>query len=530
MEIIQTEVLVIGGGGAGLRAALAARERGAEVTIVSKTPLGKSTCTYLAAGFFSAASEGFSKADHLRVTLQVGKGINERALVEIVANEAPQCIQELERIGLVGGWEKGGFFISGRAPAWAAPLVRLLAGEAGKQGVTAIPWVTILRIIGQEGKAVGALGYDFRAAKWIAFSAKAIVLASGGAAAIYRRHDNPVRLTGDGYALAYHAGCSLRDMEFVQFMPPGLAEPGKPMFMIAGSLCDVGKVINSNGEDVLAKYHITERPVNAKARDTLALAIFREEMEGREVFLDLRSLPEEAWAIDPVAQSQRPLLMDTLRAAEKPIRISPMGHFSMGGVAIDAMGRTDVDGLFAAGEVAGGLHGANRLGGNALGEILVFGRRAGWAAAAWAKTQEGQGAEGAWAQQPTEIASTRSVPGASLRPRMIRAILAGILWQEGGIFRNGKGLRWALRTLSQMKREDLPWAQPSTPKEFLERMELENAFLVAEMILRGALMREESRGAHFRSDFPQTDDPRWRGSIFTKKSGEGMQLEFRPLH
>lgn len=530
METVQTEVLVIGGGGAGLRAALAAREKGAEVTIVSKTPLGKSTCTYLSAGAFTAASEGFSKADHLRVTLKAGKGINEGALVEIIVNEAPQCIQELEKMGLVGGWGKGGFYIAGKAPAWGAPLIRLLSGEVRKQGVTALPWVTILRIMKQEEKVVGALGYDFRLAKWIAFSAKAIVLASGGAAAIYQRHDNPVRLTGDGYALAYHAGCSLRDMEFVQFMPPGLAEPGKPMFMIAGSLFDVGKVINSTGEDVLAKYRITERPVNAKARDTLALAIFREEMEGREVFLDLRSLSEEAWAVDPVALSQRPLLMGSLRAGEKPIRISPMGHFSMGGVAIDAMGRTDVAGLFAAGEVAGGLHGANRLGGNALGEILVFGRRAGWAAAEWAKSQQGPSVEGIWAQQPIEIDFTRSVPGASLRPRMIRAILAGILWQEGGIFRNGKGLKWALRTLSQMKREDLPRAQPSTPKELLEKMELENAFLVAEMILRGALMREESRGAHFRADFPQADDARWMGSIFIRKSEEGMQLEFRPVH
>lgn len=530
MEIVTTDVLVIGAGGAGLQAAIAARETGVEVAVVSKTPLGKTTCTYLAAGVFTLASEGFSKADHLRVTLQSGKGINERKLAEILVDEAPDRIRELERIGLVGGWKRGGFFISGKAPAWGAPLTRLLADAVRKQGVSAVAWVTILRIIVQDGKAVGALGYDFRAGRWMAFLAKAVILAMGGAAALYRRHDNPIRMTGDGYALAYHAGCSLRDMEFVQFMPPGLAEPGKPMVLIVGSLCDNGKVINSQGEDILAKYQITERPVNAKARDTFALAIFREELEGREVFLDLRSLPAEAWAKDPVAQSQRPFLMGNLAAAERPIRISPMGHFFMGGVAIDAQGSTEIPGLFAAGEVAGGLHGANRLGGNALDEILVFGRRAGRAAAEWAKTQGWRDGEESLAQQQMKaLESSRSGPAGPFRPRMIRQMLSEILWKEGGIFRHGNGLRWALRTLTQMKQEDLSRVRPETPKESLEKMELENAFLVAEMTLRGAFMREESRGAHYRSDFPQTEDPRWKGNIFIKKSGKGMELTFRSL-
>lgn len=485
MEIVSTDVLVIGGGGAGLRAAMAARETGAQVTVVSKTPLGKSTCTYLSAGNFTLASEGFTQEDHLQVTLQSGKGINARELVEILVAEAPERIRELEGTGVPGGWKKGGFFISGTAPAWGAPLTRFLSDEAKKQGVLPIPWVTIFKIITQDGKAAGALGYDFRAGKWLAFSAQAVILTTGGAAALYRRHDNPVRMTGDGYALAYQAGCSLRDMEFVQFMPPGLAEPGKPMVLIAGALCDTGKVINGQGEDILAKYQITERPVNTKARDAFALAIFREEEEGREVFLDLRSLPEETWAGNSVARGQRRFLMENLAAGEKPMRISPMAHFSMGGVSIDGQGRTDVPGLFAAGEAAGGLHGANRLGGNALVEILVFGQRAGRAAAEWAKIRgRSDGGESWLKREAAALEAARSGRGGPLRPRMIRAMLAELLWKEGGLSRTGNGLRFALRTLARMKREDWPRLQAATSKELLEKMELESAFRVAEMILR----------------------------------------------
>ena len=236
----------------------------------------------------------------------------------------------------------------------------------------------------EEGKAVGALGFDFHRGKFLGLGAKAIILANGGGGALYQRHDNPVRITGDGYALAFHAGCQLRDMEFVQFIPPGVAEPGKPTILIAPSLCDAGRVINSLGEDILNKYQITEKPVAVRSRDLFSQAIFMEEAEGREVFLDLRAVSEEEWPRDNMAHSQRDLLMRNFSCSQKPIRISPMCHHFMGGVVADPKGMTEIPGLFAAGEVVGGVHGANRMGGNALDEVLVFGHRAGEAAAEWA--------------------------------------------------------------------------------------------------------------------------------------------------
>ena len=377
MEILKTDVLVIGGGGAGMQAALAAKENGAEVLLVSKTPMGKSTCTQLSGGAFSLAAEGMSRELHLELTLQTGKGINAGELVEVLIREAPDRVRELEKLGLTGEWGKGRFTCLGRPPAWGAPITDVLARAIQEKGVSPLPWVMVFRVIVEEQKAIGALGFDFRQGKMMGFLAKAIILANGGGGALYQRHDNPVRTTGDGYALGFQAGCRLRDMEFVQFIPVGLAEPGKPAYLIAPSLADAAKIVNSAGEDILEKYKITERPVAVRSRDSFSLAAFLEEMEGRQVFMDFRSLTERNWPKNNMARSQMGMVMKTLGGSERPLRISPMCHHFMGGVVSSPDGATEIPGLFAAGEVVGGVHGANRMGGNALGEILVFGFRAG---------------------------------------------------------------------------------------------------------------------------------------------------------
>jgi len=530
MEIIKTEVLVIGGGGAGMEAAVAAREKGAEVLLVSKTPLGKSTCTYLSAGAFSLAVDGVSEETHLKLTLQAGKGINVLSLAEILVKEAPERVRELEHFGLVGEWQKGKFRCLGPPTAAGAPLAKILAETSRKKGVSSLPWVIVTELATESGKVVGAIGFDFRRGKTIGFQSKAVILANGGGGALYRRHDNPVRATGDGYALGFHAGCHLRDMEFVQFIPVGLAEPGKPAYLVAPALADMGRVINSSGDDVLEKYQIKEKPVAVRSRDSFSLAIFKEELEGREVFIDLRSLSEKDWLRDSLVRGQREMLLKQVGGSVRPLRISPMGHFFMGGVPIDQNGGTEISGLYAAGEVAGGLHGANRMGGNALGEILVFGYRAGKAAAAWAIEHD-------WVKDTPDLLNGRmdsfrkkwEPSGTGLAPRLIRKMIGEVLWREGGILREKRGLTSALEDLMRIKREEWPRAKTASPKEILEKMEVENALLVGEMIVRSALMREESRGAHFRKDFPKTDDAHWKGNIFLKKSRESMRLEFRPL-
>ena len=530
MESIKTDVLVIGGGGAGMRAALAAKEKGVDVLLVSKTPIGKSTCTYMSGGAFSLAVGGVSKETHLMNTLRAGKGLNARELVEILVEEAPERVRELEQFGLIGEWQKGRFFCLGKPPAWGAPLANVLADTTKKQGISILPWIIVFDLLVEDGKAIGALGFDFRKGELIALKAKAIILANGGGGALYQRHDNPVRTTGDGYALAFHAGCQLRDMEFVQFIPPGLAESGKPAVLIAPSLSDAGKVVNSLGEDILKKYQITDKPVAVRSRDSFSLAIFIEEAEGREVFLDLRSLSKMEWPKDNMAQSQRDLLVTNFSCSQKPLRISPMCHHFMGGVVTDQNGGTGISGLFAAGEVSGGVHGANRMGGNALDEVLVFGYRAGVAAAEWAKKQTWDKKAETLIRERLGVFQGKSrSPARGRSPRAMKKMIGEILWKKSGILRDGEGLEDAIESLQRIQVENLPEIKAETPKEVLEKMEVENAILVGEMITRSALMREESRGAHFRKDFPQTDDQNWKGSIFLKKSPEGLKLEFRPL-
>jgi succinate dehydrogenase/fumarate reductase flavoprotein subunit len=405
-----------------------------------------------------------------------------------------------------------------------------MADAVKKKGISLLPWVMVSELLIEEGRAVGALGFDFHRGKFLGFRAKAVILANGGGGALYQRHDNPVRITGDGYALAFHAGCQLRDMEFVQFIPPGVAEPGKPAILIAPSLCDAGRVINSPGEDILNKYQITEKPVAVRSRDLFSQAICMEEAEGREVFLDLRGVSEEEWPGDNMARSQRGLLTRNLSCSRKPIRISPMCHHFMGGVVADPKGMTEIPGLFAAGEVVGGVHGANRMGGNALDEVLVFGHRAGESAAEWAKERVREKGAGTLIQARLRILQGMATSsGKGLPPKAARKMIGEILWKETGILRDRQGLENALDSLRRIGQETLPQITAGTPKETLEKMEVENALLVGEMITRCAIMREESRGAHFRKDFPKTDDPKWRGNIFLKKTGEGMSLNFHPL-
>jgi succinate dehydrogenase/fumarate reductase flavoprotein subunit len=319
-------------------------------------------------------------------------------------------------------------------------------------------------------------------------------------------------------------------MEFVQFMPIGLAEEGSPPFLLAPSLADSGKVVNSSGLDVLEKYQIVDKPVAIRCRDTFSQAIIKEEERGEKVFFDLRNLGDEEWPKDNMAVSQKRMLRDRFSCSNRLLRISPMAHFFIGGVSTDSDGETEVPGLWAAGEVVGGLHGANRMGGNALSEIIVFGSRAGARAAEWAlreKTLREPGAliRSRWDRFQKKWKSN----GKGLSPRVLRKRTGTILWNQGGIIKEEKGLQSALEELRKMKNEDLPWAASETPKETLEKIEVDNGVLVAEMILRSALMRRESRGAHYRKDFSVVDDRNWKGNIFLKKSEAEMILTFHPL-
>ncbi|MBW1800822.1 MAG: FAD-binding protein, partial [Deltaproteobacteria bacterium] len=341
---------------------------------------------------------------------------------------------------------------------------------------------------------------------------------------------NPPRMLGEGYTLALGAGVTLQDMEFVQFYPLGLAEPKKHPFLITPRLADLGRLYNDQGEDIQDKYGITERPAAERARDRLSLALFNEiQQEKGIVWLDLRGVSEEEWKGDPFSASTLERLGKRYGALYRPIGVAPMTHHCMGGVLVDIQGATSVPGVFAAGEVTGGLHGANRLGGNALTEALVFGVRVGEAAAAWAKDNAGGH------RPPLPVDGDSGISGNKPRksdanPAKLLGELRRILWEEGGIHRTKQGLIRALEKVKTLQIEAIEMSHGTEARAVQQTLELRLGLRTAVLILEGALKREESRGAHFREDFPQQDDEKWRGHLQVRLSPQGERIwGFQPV-
>lgn len=385
MEHRSCDVLVVGSGAAGLRAAIAAREAGVEVLVVSKAGPGKATCTWLSGGVMAGTPPGDKPDEHLERTLKAGRGLNQRELVQVLVTEAPHRLQELLAWGIRAAYVNGYLFAQGHPPALGEEIIGCLLQRSKALGVRFLGNLLVADLVMGEG-ASGVSAFAQQAGTWLGLTANALVLATGGAAALYRRHDNPPRMLGNGFRLALEAGATLQDLEFVQFYPLALAESGLSPLVIPPRLADCGRLTNSCGEEVLEKYGIAERPAAERARDRLSQALFREiHQHGHDVWLDLRGLRDDQWRIDPFAAAIRPILGERYGASHRPVRVAPAAHHVMGGVRIDAACATSVPGLFAAGETAGGLHGANRMGGNALSETLVFGARAGISAAAYAK-------------------------------------------------------------------------------------------------------------------------------------------------
>lgn len=520
MEHISFDVLVVGSGAAGLRAAIAVRKKGLHVGVISKGSPGKATCTILSGGAFAGTQRGTSTDKHLEHTLESGRGINQRQLVEILVEEGPVRLKELMKWGIKAEFHRGYLYAKGRPAIWGEEIVGCLLAKNKTLGTRFIGrlLVTSLKL---RKTGVGVTAYSTVSGEWLAINAKALILATGGAGALYLRHDNPNRMLGDGYMIALEAGAVLQDLEFVQFYPVGLAEPKLPPFLIPPSLVDFGRLFNSQGEDILDTYAIQERPVAVRARDRLSRALYNEIYRKREkVWLDLQQVSEDNWQSDPFSASTRNMLGKRYGAMYRPLLVAPMAHHVMGGVCIDSQGATSVPGLFAAGEVTGGLHGANRMGGNALTEALVFGTRAGEAAARWAKEEVPRKIEGNGGKLDGLGSKLQSKIDES-KPTRLMMRLRRILWQEGGIVRKRQGLRKALDAVEQIQTEAKDLSLGDDPRSVQHILELRMGAQSAALILQAALRRTESRGAHFREDFPEQDDPNWQGHLQVRLSPEG---------
>ena len=544
METITTDVLVIGGGAAGLRAAIAAREAGTDVLLVSKTPVGYANCSAISNAGIAAAMGLRDPRDnpeaHVRDTIEGGRFINQRALVEALAERSPREIGEAQRLGIQFRTFEGAMF-SSLTPGHSYPravsvaegigvgMTRPMREFALKIGVGFREGTLAYQLFQRDGRAVAALGVD-KDGTPVLLQAKAIVLAGGGAGYAYARTNNPVAMTGDGYALAYRAGVSLIDMEFVQLYPTGLNEPGLPSVNVyyEGLVLRGGAVLrNSLGEDTLAKHGLlTDKQ---RTRDAMTRALSLEIAEGRGVqggvVMDLGAVSADD--LQRFARAIPKALASDATTTPKSFHVSPVVHYFMGGVKVNAQAETDLPGLFAGGEVAGGIHGANRLGGNALAETLVFGAIAGENAAQFALREppitpmERDVQNGA--DRIEHVATQQR--GESLNA--LREEARGIVWRSAGPIRTGHDLESGLLELSDMRRRLAGAAVPERA-DVVKALEIENIITTGETIIASALERTESRGAHFRLDYPH-EDGAWLKNVLISCVGGAMQAVIQPV-
>lgn len=502
-ERLQRDVLVVGTGCAGLIAALEAEAEGAEVAIIDRGPIGIGTNSALSGGAFAGPKPHYSTEQYVMDTLQAGKGINCESLVRLMAEEAPLVFSLLRSLGL----ELAEF---NRVHAVKSPrsdlnpgvtLMKVLSKKARNlRGMSVLNGFYVTEIV-KDGEKVSGVKGLVKTGEEVCISAPAVVLATGGAGAIYLKNDNQKGIMGQGYCLAAKAGLELWDMEFVQFYPFVMAEPGLFPQLVFPPFPQEARLVNTSGEDVLRKNDISDlSDAVIKNRDRVSAILFREGLEG-PVAMDYRKVPTSNWKRHPLSLLEK-MRFDFRR---KPFIVSPAAHFFMGGVRIDEKGQTTLPGLFACGEVAWGLHGANRMGGNALTECVVFGRIAGRNAARYALTH-----------RVPPLYQKKMLKGFSPVPSPARGRLAElrrgireIAWRYAGVVRSERGLREGLAKLAELEIE-LKEIAPQTVREGKLKEDLMSAAFVLKGVLTASLSRKETRGAFCREDFPQQDDLQWR--------------------
>jgi succinate dehydrogenase/fumarate reductase flavoprotein subunit len=514
MEELNTDVLVIGSGLAGLLSALEAERAGLRVLIVGKFAIGMGTNTSLANGAFTVSNSHFSKEDHLHATLESGRGLNHAGRARTVVEKGPDAIRRLKDYGVPVLEKRMGYTVdrpegSSQLPGCllVKPLVERLKGSS----VTLLPGLTIFDLVVEEGEVRGAFGF-LKDGKPCLIQSKAVLLAAGGAGAIYRRNDNQRSILGDGYSLALRAGLPLLDLEFVQFYPLVLGEPKLSCFLLYPPYPKEVRLFDEKGEDLLERFNMGRDLSQAVIgqRDRFSIALYHASRNG-DVFFDLTQVRSEEWERYPLnflKKSKFPF-------QERAFLISPAVHFFMGGVEIDDHGKTSLPGLFAAGEVAWGVHGANRLGGNALTECAVYGIIGGQSAAEYTLQKGGEQksshsfSEGSIKKWERRVQSyLRKRRGTFDPPRDLMKELKEVAWKFASPERTEGSLTEGLDRLAVLERK-IDRVYPATLKDLFQKRDLESVALLLKAILKGSLVRTESRGSFFRLDFPEQDDRNW---------------------
>ena len=551
-ETHEHDVLIIGAGGAGLRAAIEALAHGASVGIVCKSLLGKAH-TVMAEGGIAAAMANVDAADdwstHFGDTIRGGKFLNNWRMAQLHAQEAPDRVRELEQWGALFDRTDDGRILQ-RAfgghsfkrlchvgDRTGLEMIRTLQDRGVQMGIDVYMECTVTRLLTDGGRISGAFAYWRENGRFVVFKAKSIVLATGGIGKAWPITSNSWEYTGDGMALAYEAGAELMDMEFVQFHPTGMVwPPGVQGLLVTEAVRGEGGILrNKNGERFMERYD--PKRMELSTRDVVARAIYTEVKEGRGTehggaFLDISQKPAEYVKRKLPSMYHQFLELADVDITKGPMEVGPTCHYMMGGVRVEAeTAASTLSGLFAAGEVAAGLHGANRLGGNSLSDLLVFGRRAGLAAAAHARKQGAVPADPAQVDAAEREALAPFERQTNENPYMLHADLQQTMQSLVGIFRTEEDLQSALGKIAELKERfkklSIPGSRMFNPGWHL-CADLKSMLTVSEAVTRCALARKESRGAHSRLDFPKVD-PVWgkQNNIVSRRNGE-MSLQQRP--
>lgn len=537
------DVLVVGAGGAGCRAAIEASNHNLDVIMLSKELLGKAH-TAMAEGGYNVSLGNVDPDDdpetHFKDTIVGGNYLNDQKLAEILVRDAPQRIFDLEDMGAVFDRTPEGKIAqrvfgkqSWRRTAYASDrtgseiMVTLTEGIR-KTAVRVFDEVFATRLLVKDGKISGVCAVDLKYGDYLVFRAKSVVMATGGAGRIFSVTSNAQLDVGDGYGMAYETGCEMIDMEMIQFHPTGMVKPesAKGRLVTEAVRGEGGILLNSKGERFMNRYY--PEVMELAGRDQVARSIMTEVLEGRGtpdggVYLSISHLPHSIieFRLESMIEQFEDAGVDI---REEPMQVSPTAHHFMGGIKIDENSGTNIPGLFASGECTGGVHGGNRLGGNALADTQVFGALSGENAAKYAKETDHLGVNREEIKTEFERLEAMLKRKEGISPADARSELTELMWAKVQIFRKEDDMQYAVKELRRIEKEVVPKIKVDVPvKRFNpgwhQAMEFVNMVTTARMVAEAAVMRKGSRGAHYRVD----DDPDDKGyyNIVIRKGKDG---------
>ena len=538
VEKIKTDVLIIGAGGAGLRAAIEAHKNKVSVLILTKEEMGGAHTSMAMGGINVAIKSPATPKLHYEDTVNGGWDINNHKMAKIFAYEMPDRIHDLEDYGVKFDRLPDGSYYTWAGGKQTAPL-NLSAGDyTGRemmQGLVSeikkkeIPYLEdyfVTKIFKKGNVVIGAFAIDLKSKKEVVIEAKSTIIATGGAGMLYLINTNAKSNTGEGYAWALNLGVQLVDMEMIQFHPTGMGYPPK----VKGTLVTEkvrghgGILKNRDGERFMIRYQ--PKRLELAGRDEVTRAIYQEVLEGRgnehgNVYLDIRHWKkgDVERLIPDVFENHMNVGIDIRK---EMMEISPSMHHVMGGININEWGKTNIKGLYGVGEVTRNIHGANRLGGNSIAEGQVFGRRVGIQSSKDAKKAKQLGISQSLIDAQAEKIESLLKRKSGVNPETLINKLKKLMWEKVGIIRNEKYLLKAQEEIEVLKKDSAK-VFAKNRRELQECLELYEMLDTASVIVASAIVRKESRGAHFRSDFPKTD-PKWRKNVMVYKDSRGKLI------